>query len=51
MQSTKRDTISFLFQGEPQITPLPTVEPRDGIDVADPLLVSKGLAMPDEDTW
>ena len=44
VDSTKSDTIPFLFQGEPQVTPLPTAEPRDGIDIADPSLVSEGSA-------
>ena len=50
VESTERDTIPFLFQGEPQITPLPTAEPRDGSDIADPSLVSEGSATPNEDT-
>ena len=50
VESTERNTIPFLFQGEPQVTPLPTAEPRDGSDVANPSLVSEGSAMPDEDT-
>ena len=50
VESTERDTIPFLFQGEPQVTPLPTAEPRDGSDIADPSLVSEGSATPDEDT-
>ena len=45
VDSTERDTILFLFQGEPQVTPLPTAEPRDGSDIAD-----EGSATPDEDT-
>ena len=48
VESTERDTIPFLFQGEPQVTPLPTAEPRDGSYIADPSLVSKGSATPDE---
>ena len=50
VESTKRDTIYFLFQGEPQITPHPTVEPRDGTNITDPSLVSKGSATSDKDT-
>ena len=42
--------IHFLFQGEPQITPLSMVEPRDGTDIADPSLASIGSLTPDEDT-
>ena len=29
---------------EPQVNPLPTAEPRDASDIADPSLVSKGSA-------
>ena len=50
VKSTERNTIPFLFQGEPQVTPLPTAEPRDGSDIADPSLVFEGSATPDEDT-
>ena len=50
VESTERNTIPFLFQGEPQVTPLPTAEPRDGSGIADPSLVSEGSATPDEDT-
>ena len=50
VESTEHDTIPFLFQGEPQVTPLPTAEPRDGSDIADPSLVSEGSVTPDEDT-
>ena len=50
MESTERNTIPFLFQGKPQVTPLPTAEPRDGSDITDPSLVSEGSATPDEDT-
>ena len=50
VESTESDTTPFLFQGEPQVNPLPTAEPRDGSDIADLLLISKGSAMPDEDT-
>ena len=53
MESTERITIPFLLQGEPQVTPLPAAEPRDGSegsDIADPSLVSEGSATPDEDT-
>ena len=41
---------SLLVPGEPQVTPLPIAEPRDGSDIIYPSLVSKGSAMPDEDT-
>ena len=50
VESTESDTIPFLFQGEPQVNRLPTAEPRDGSDIADPSLVSEGSATPDEDT-
>ena len=46
-ESTEHNTIPFLFQGEPQVTPLPTAKPRDG---SGPSLVSEGSATPDEDT-
>ena len=46
VESTERNTIPFLLQGEPQVTPLPTAEPRDGSDIADPSLVSEGSATP-----
>ena len=45
-----RNTIPFLFQGEPQVTPLPTAEPGGGSGIADPSLVSEGSATPDEGT-
>ena len=51
VESTERDNIPFLLQGESQVTPFPTAEPRDGSDIADLSLVSEGSAMPDEDTW
>ena len=41
---------SLLVPGEPQVTLLPIAEPRDGSDIVYPSLVSKGSAMPDEDT-
>ena len=50
VDSTERNTIPFLFQGEPQVTTLPTAEPRGGSDITNPLLVSEGSATPDEDT-
>ena len=50
VESTERNTIPFLLQGEPQVTPLPTAELRDGSDIADPSLVSEGSATPNEDT-
>ena len=50
VESTEHDTIPFLFQGELQVTPLPTAGPRDGSDIADPSPVSEGLATPDKDT-
>ena len=43
------DTIALLFQGEPQITPLPKAELKDGSDIADPSLVSVESTTPDED--
>ena len=46
VESTERNTIPFLFQGEPQVTPLLTAEPRDRSGIADPLLVSEGSATP-----
>ena len=50
MESTESDTIPFLFQGEPRVNRLPTAEPRDGSDIANPSLVSEGSATPDKDT-
>ena len=50
VESTERDTIPFLFQGEPQVTPLPTAEPRDVSNIAAPTLANEGLATPDEYT-
>ena len=50
VESTERDTIPFLFQGEPQVTPLPTAEPRGGCDIADTSLASERSATPGEDT-
>ena len=50
VESTESDTIPFLFQGEPRVNRLPTDEPRDGSDIANPSLVSEGSATPDEDT-
>ena len=39
---------SSLFQAEPQVTSLPTAEPRDGSNIADSLHVSEGLVTPDQ---
>ena len=50
VESAERDTIPFLFQGELQVNLLPTTEPRDGSDIANPSLVSEGSATPDKDT-
>ena len=50
VESTERNIIPFLFQGEPQVIPLPTAEPRDGSDIADPSLLSEWRVTPDEDT-
>ena len=50
VESTEHNTIPFLFQGQPQVTPLPTAESRDDSDIAEPSLVSEGLAASDEDT-
>ena len=47
VENTESDTISFLSPGEPQVNRLPTAEPRDGSDIADPSLVSEGSATPD----
>ena len=38
----------FMFQGELQVTALPTAEPRDGSDIAEPSL--QGSVTPDENT-
>ena len=50
VESTERNTIPFLFQGEPQVTPLTTAEPRDGSDIVNSSFVSERSATPDEDT-